>query len=116
MPSREKITTPPPPPHPDGPRNLDGSPDHRFKSNEEPGTPAYDSRHRNPHQGQPSPLRQRSDRPVGDKDDIVNADGTLDMRFLENRIKAGLVKDIEGERRQAAIDEPDIAAHRRKGR
>ena len=102
----------------DGPKKLDGSPDLRFRDNDTPGTAAYDSRHRNPHQGQPSPLRQRNDRPVGDEGDITNADGTLDMRFLENRIKAGLVKegDIETERAHAAKHEPNEQPHRRQGR
>jgi hypothetical protein len=99
-----------------GPTKLDGTPDQRFKGNEQEGTPAYDSRHRNPHQGQPPPERQRSDRPVGGEGDITNADGTLDMRFLENRIKAGLVADPTQERKWAEEDEPNVAVHQRKGR
>jgi hypothetical protein len=100
----------------DGPKKLDGSPDMRFKGNETPGTPVYDSRHRNPHQGQPPPERQRHDRPVGGEGDITNNDGTLDMRFLENRIKAGLVADPDQERRWAEEDEPNVHANQRKGR
>lgn len=98
-----------------GPRKLNGEPDMRFKGNETPGTPVYDSRHRNPHQGRPSPLRARSDRPVGEEGDITNADGTLDMRFLENRIKAGLVDDPELDRRLAEEDERE-PLRQRKGR
>jgi hypothetical protein len=98
-----------------GPVKLTGEPDLRYKTNEQEGTAAYDSRHRNPHQGQPPPQRQRHDRPMGDGDDIVNADGTLDMRFLENRIKAGLVEDPEGERAAARTAEPDLPAKQRKG-
>lgn len=100
----------------DGPKKLDGSPDQRFKGNEQEGTAAYDSRHRNPHQGQPPPERQRQDRPVGGEGDITNADGTLDMRFLENRIKAGLVSDPSQERKWAEEDEPNVHANQRKGR
>jgi hypothetical protein len=108
----------PPAAQTNGPTKLDGSPDLRFRGNDVPGTAAYDSRHRNPHQGQPSPLRQRNDRPVGQEGDITNADGTLDMRFLENRIKAGLVKneDIDNERAYAAENEPNEQPHRRQGR
>lgn len=78
-----------------GPRKVDGSPDMRYKGNEVEGTPAYDARHRNPHFGHPPPERVRRNRPLGDAKagDIVNADGTLDMRFLQNKIKMGLVPD-----------------------
>ncbi len=100
----------------EGPVKLDGTPDQRFKENEEKGTPAFDSRHRNPHPGQPSPLRARSDRPVGDEGDVVNADGTLDMRFLENRIKAGLVENPEEARATAAEFEPNVHPKKRLGR
>lgn len=99
-----------------GPKKLDGSPDQRFKENEQEGTPAYDSRHRNPHQGEPPPERQRNDRPVGGDGDITNNDGTLDMRFLENRIKAGLVDDPAGERAHAEENERGTPTHQRKGR
>jgi hypothetical protein len=80
-----------------GPRKMNGEPDLRFKENEVEGTPAYDARHRNPHYGAPPPERVRRNRPMGDPDkgDIVNADGTLDMRFLQNKIKMGLVPDPE---------------------
>ena len=53
---------------------------------------------------------------MGEEGDAVNADGTLDMRFLENRIKAGIVADPDLERRPAAEDEPDTPAHKRVGR
>lgn len=99
-----------------GPVKVDGSPDLRYKANERKGTAAYDSRHRNPHAGGPPPQRRRHDRPMGEEGDAVNADGTLDMRFLENRIKAGIVTDPELERKHAAEDEPHVAANRRKGR
>ena len=99
-----------------GPRKVNGEPDMRYKANETPGTAVYDSRHRNPHAGGPPPQRRRHDRPMGEEGDAVNADGTLDMRFLENRIKAGIVEDPELERRQAAEDEPHVHPSRRTGR
>ena len=101
---------------PQGPKKVSGAPDLRYKANETPGTPAYDSRHRNPHAGGPPPQRMRHDRPVGEEGDAVNADGTLDMRFLENRIKAGLVEDPDLERREAEAAEPHLPAHKRVGR
>lgn len=99
-----------------GPKKVDGTPDQRYVNNAPPGSPAYDSRHRNPHAGQPPPERQRHDRPVAKEGEIANDDGTLDMRFLENRIKAGLVTDPSLERKQAEIDEPDIQPHKRVGK
>lgn len=101
---------------PTGPTKVDGSPDQRYKENEKEGTPAYDSRHRNPHAGGPPPQRMRHDRPMGDEGDAVNADGTLDMRFLENRIKAGIVEDPDAERRFAAEQEPAVHPSKRKGK
>ncbi len=53
---------------------------------------------------------------MGDEGDAVNADGTLDMRFLENRIKAGIVEDPSLERQHAEEDEPDTHPKRRVGR
>lgn len=53
---------------------------------------------------------------MGEEGDAVNADGTLDMRFLENRIKAGIVSDPDLKRRQAAEDEPDIHPNKHLGR
>lgn len=96
---------------PPGPLKVDGSPDLRYKENERPGMAIYDSRHR---RGEVP--KHRTDRPMGEEGDLVNADGTLDMRFLENRIKAGLVADASAERAQAAIDEPDVEPHRRLGK
>lgn len=99
-----------------GPTKVDGSPDQRYKDNEQPGTPAYDARHRNPHEGGPPPQRMRHDRPMAEEGDPANADGTLDMRFLESRIKAGLVDDPLAERAAAEKDEPHVPAHQRKGK
>lgn len=101
---------------PSGPQKVGGGPDLRYKANETPGTPAYDSRHRNPHAGGPPPQRARHDRPMGEEGDAVNADGTLDMRFLENRIKAGLVENPELERQEAEKEEPHVHPKRRVGK
>jgi hypothetical protein len=96
----------------DFPTKLDGSPDLRFKENATPGTASYDRIHR----GEGSGGDVRQNRPMGNEGDITNQDGTLDMRFLENRIKAGLVPDVVTARYHAELAEPHVRPHLRLGK